>query len=190
MTVVIPARMSTPTQKLSLQNGFSVGLLPLCISEINGALIQKTFHDDSNILERLTDVSRSSEQLRKDPDYLINFWVMKWLSAILPECLLKPVLESHSTLVFSNLPGPQEVAILGHKLKNVAFWIPHRGTTGIGCSLLTYGGKVHITLVGDAAVVRNQRLLDDILKNTVEDIHKLYDMISLSCFTIDLRDRF
>ncbi|XP_043289441.1 uncharacterized protein [Venturia canescens] len=184
LTVVIPARMTVPSKRLSLQNDFSVGLLTLCCDEINGESGSRNETREEALFERLIDVSRSSEKLRKDSDYAINFWVMRWLAALLPERLLRPVLESHSTLVFSNLPGPQEVSIVGHRLKNVAFWIPHRGRTGLGCSFLTYGGKAHFSISADTALVPSQALLDEIVRNTVTDIEKLHDSISLSCLAI------
>ncbi|XP_044585564.1 uncharacterized protein LOC123265749 isoform X2 [Cotesia glomerata] len=123
LTVVIPARMSKPSQKLALKNCFSVGLLPLCISEVNEIWCEPT-NDPRKLLDRLRDVSRSTRKLRTDPDYLINYWVMTWFSAALPEVFLRTFLKSYSTMVFSNLPGPQAVAVLGHTLKKIAFWIP------------------------------------------------------------------
>lgn len=118
--------MTAPSQKLTFKNRFSVGLLPLCISEVNGIYCGHPADDPRKLLDRLRDVSKSYRKLRSDSDYLVNYWVMTWLSAALPEALLRPFLKSHSTMVFSNLPGPQAVAILGHTLKKISFWIPHR----------------------------------------------------------------
>ncbi|CAD6215899.1 GSCOCG00000716001-RA-CDS [Cotesia congregata] len=187
LTIVIPARMSKPNQKLALKNRFSVGLLPLCISEVNGICCEPT-NDPRKLLDRLRDVSRSTRKLRTDPDYLINYWVMTWFSAALPEVFLRTFLKSYSTMVFSNLPGPQAVAVLGHTLKKVAFWIPSRGTTGIGCSLLTYNGNVHLSLQADEAVVSEETSLDEILKGTIDDIKALHDIITLPCFAKSFLD--
>ncbi|XP_057331329.1 uncharacterized protein LOC130671449 [Microplitis mediator] len=182
LTVVIPTRMTAPSQKLTFKNRFSVGLLPLCISEVNGIYCGRPTDDPRKLLDRLRDVSKSYRKLRSDPDYLVNYWVMTWLSAALPEVFLRPFLKSYSTMIFSNLPGPQAVAILGHTLKKIAFWIPHRGTTGIGFSFLTYNGNVHLSLIADEAVVTEEMNLDDILKGTVNDIKRLHDNITLPCF--------
>ncbi|XP_053595545.1 uncharacterized protein LOC103579563 [Microplitis demolitor] len=182
LTVVIPTRMTAPSQKLTFKNRFSVGLLPLCISEVNGIYCGHPADDPRKLLDRLRDVSKSYRKLRSDSDYLVNYWVMTWLSAALPEALLRPFLKSHSTMVFSNLPGPQAVAILGHTLKKISFWIPHRGTTGIGFSFLTYDSNVHLSLIADEALVTEGMNLDDILKGTVNDIKRLHDNITLPCF--------
>ncbi|XP_015108422.1 uncharacterized protein LOC107035502 [Diachasma alloeum] len=184
VTVVIPARMSAPNKQLSLRNRFSVGLLPLCISEANGK--ELILNNDENeetkygrMLERLRDVSKCSEDLRHRPDYLINYWVMSWLSAALPRRILEPFLKSHSTMVFSNLPGPNKIDILGNSLEKVAFWIPHRGTTGIGVSFLTYGGRAHLSVIVDRGIIRDEKILDSIIRGTVDDIQKLHEYITV-----------
>ncbi|KAG7211891.1 hypothetical protein KM043_011102 [Ampulex compressa] len=181
LTVVLPYRMEMSKDTLTLENNFSVGLLPLCISEINEQICYDPMKDPK-ILERLQDVTVANDKLRSGLDYTINFWVMKYLSAILPDVLLRPLLESHSTMVFSNLVGPKEVHILGHSLKNIAFWIPSRSTTGIGCSLLSYRGYLHLSLAADKALVQNEKLLAKILENTVHEIDDLYDRLTASSF--------
>lgn len=179
LTVVIPTRMEPPQEQLSLRNCFSVGLLSLGIS------------DDccnSDGVKRLRGVTASHKHLRDEDDYLINFWVMKWFSAILPEGILRPILKSHSTLIFSNLPGPRLVRIAGRWLKNVAFWIPNRGTSGIGCSALTYGGLLHMSIAADKAVVDSEEVLATILQNTVNEILNLYETLTLSNFSRSFKE--
>ncbi|KAK0080581.1 hypothetical protein PV325_013730 [Microctonus aethiopoides] len=182
ITVVIPGRMTFPNQKLTLNNRFSVGLLPLYISEVDGACDNNSSRDSSKILDRLRAVSASSDELKNNPDYIINFWVMKWLCAGLPECFLRPLLKSTSTMIFSNLPGPQTVKISRHTLKKIAFWIPHRGTTGIGFSFLTYGGNVNFSVIADKAVINNENALNQIIKGTIDNIEQLHASITLPCY--------
>lgn len=129
MTVVLPARISVSEQNSLLDNGFSVALLPLPICRNVESQQAKNFvtsKRDMTIVERLFEVARNSYKLRGDSDYWINFLVMNWLSAALPEVLLRLVLDSHSTLIFSNIPGPREVKIGGHRLGNLVFWVPHK----------------------------------------------------------------
>ncbi|XP_034940638.1 uncharacterized protein [Chelonus insularis] len=181
ITVVVPMRMSVPNQKLTLNNGFSVGLLPLCVSSINGKIFDFSSTVDSNdpwrSFDRLYDISQSSAKLRNNYDYLINYWVMDWLSAALPEFFLRPLLHSRSTMVFSNLPGPQAIKILGNTLKRVVFWIPNRGTTGIGCAFLSYNGSVNLSILADKSVINNEICLDEIVKGTVNEIKKMHENI-------------
>ncbi|XP_076246370.1 uncharacterized protein LOC143186570 [Calliopsis andreniformis] len=186
LSVVLPTKIEEWSEDLPLQNNFSVGILPLCISRVN----DKEFPDpaeNSQILERLEDVKKANEALRNSLDYRVNFLVMKYISGILPEKLLRPILKSHSTMVFSNLVGPQKVKIMGHSLKNIVFWIPNRSYTGIGCSLLTYRGYLHLSLVADKALVPNEKALTQILEDTVDEIDNLYDRLTLSFFSKKLR---
>lgn len=125
LTVVLPIKMENLKEQVHLSNDISVGLLPLCISEINGK-VYSNLDENSRTIERLQQIMKLNNKLQEDFDYLINFWVMKFLSAVLPEILLRPLLESHSTMVFSNLSGCQEVHIVGCPVRNIIFWIPNK----------------------------------------------------------------
>ncbi|XP_015177528.1 PREDICTED: uncharacterized protein LOC107066970 [Polistes dominula] len=180
LTVVLPAKMGNPKEQLS--NDISVGLLPLCISEINGK-VYSNLDEDSRTIERLQDIMKLNNKLQEDLDYMINFWVMKFLSAVLPEILLKPLIESHSTMILSNLPGCQEVRIVGYPVKNIIFWIPNKSNTGIGFSLFTYNEQVHLSVVADKALVKNEKVFSKILGNTVYEIEQLYESLTSTRFS-------
>ncbi|XP_076171217.1 uncharacterized protein LOC143148618 [Ptiloglossa arizonensis] len=186
LSVILPTKIEEWSENQPLQNNITVGILPLCISQVNGKATTDP-RENSQILERLKDVKKANDALRKSPDYKVNFVVIKYLAAVLPERFLRSILQSHSTMVFSNLVGPQEVKILGHSLKNIVFWIPNRSYTGIGCSLLTYRGYLHLSLMADKALVRNEKALTEILENTVSEIDNLYDRLTLSFFSKKLR---
>lgn len=57
---------------------------------------------------------------------------MKITGYLLPKIILKPMMTSvQATLVVSNLPGPSDVYMCKkYKLQKMAFFVPHRGTTG------------------------------------------------------------
>ncbi|XP_050581345.1 uncharacterized protein LOC126917917 isoform X1 [Bombus affinis] len=182
LSVVLPMKIEEWSENLPLQNNFSVGILPLCISQINGKQLADP-RENSQLLERLDAIKRANDTLRKSPDYKVNFLVMKYLTAVLPDKFLRPIFRSYSTMVFSNLVGPQEVKLMGYPLKNIVFWIPNRSYTGIGCSLLTYRGYLHLSLIADKALVQNEKALTRILENTVNEIDNLYDRLTLSFFS-------
>lgn len=182
LTVVLPIKMENPKDKTYLRNDISVGLLPLCISGINGQVFTN-LDEDSRTSERLRDIMKLNNRLKEDLDYLINFWVMKFLSAILPEKLLRPLLESHSTMVFSNLPGCQKVCVAGYPVKNIIFWIPNRSYTGIGCSLFTYNELFNLSIVADKALVKDERVFAKILGNTIYEIDKLHESLTSTRFS-------
>lgn len=180
LTVVLPAKMENSKERLS--NDISVGLLPLCISEINGK-VYSNLDEDSRTIERLQEIMKLNNKLREDLDYLINFWVMKFFSAVLPEILLRLLLESHSTMVFSNLSGCQEVHIVGCPVKNIIFWIPNKSNTGIGFSLFSYNEQLHLSVVADKALVKNEKVFSKILGNTVYEIEQLHESLTSTRFS-------
>lgn len=114
-----------PAKYLRLDNKFSIALLRICIANANGQAIVEP-NRDSQFFKRLQDITRANNELRKSSDVVLNFWVMKYLSALLPVKILKAFLLSHSTMVFSNMCGPEKVHILNNSLSNIAFWIPNK----------------------------------------------------------------
>ena len=101
----------------------------------------------------------------------VNYWIMSTLTALLPERALLPIMESGSTIVVSNLPGPQSVTYVnGYRIGHLTFWLPNRGTTGIGLSILSYGGKLHLGLIADRAVISDREDAQNILETTVNEI--------------------
>ena len=114
-------------ENMTLNNNFSVAFLQMCISNANGRKISEP-NQDSQFFERLQDITKANNEVRNSPDLLLNFWIMKYLFAILPVKILKAlILLNHGTMGFSNLYGPQKVIhILNNSLRNIAFWIPNK----------------------------------------------------------------
>ncbi|XP_018051970.1 PREDICTED: uncharacterized protein LOC108689623 [Atta colombica] len=181
LTVILPIRMLIPDENLTLDNNFSIALLRICISNANGQTIVES-NRDSQFFKRLQDITRTNNKLRKSSDILLNFWIMKYLSALLPGKILKAFLLSHNTMVFSNMCGPEKVHILNNSLSNIVFWIPNKSTTALGFSLLSYGGNLHLSLIADKSIVKDERSLDELLENTVHEINIAYNHIILTRF--------
>lgn len=107
---------------------------------------------------------------------------MSFLTSLLPESMLSSLTESiHSTIAVSNLPGPQTITHLsGYRISNMTFWLPHRGSTGIGISILSYGYKLQLGLIADRAVISNQFDAQRILDGAVAEIrHMAYKKYNL-----------
>ncbi|XP_011052406.1 PREDICTED: uncharacterized protein LOC105144881 isoform X2 [Acromyrmex echinatior] len=181
LTVILPIRMSMPDENLTLDNRFSIALLRICISNANGQTIIEP-NRDSQFFKRLQDITRTNNKLRKSSDILLNFWIMKYLSALLPGKILKAFLLSHNTMVFSNMCGPEKIHILNNFLSNIIFWIPNKSTTALGFSLLSYGGNLNLSLIADKSIVKDERSLDELLENTIHEINIAYNHIILTHF--------
>lgn len=100
---------------------------------------------------------------------------MSFLTPLLPDNILSTLIESvHSTIAVSNLPGPQTcIFINGYRISNMTFWLPNRGSTGIGISILSYDYKLQLGLIADRAVISNQADAQQILDNAVDEIRQM-----------------
>lgn len=109
----------------------------------------------------------------------INYWIMSKMTCLFPETILRKILKSaHSTLAISNLPGPQQMPrIQGRELKNLCFFIPNLGTTAVGITLLTYGGKLQLGILADRAVIRTEDEAHSILRGTIEEIERMGQLL-------------
>jgi len=117
--------MSLPDENLTLDNKFSIALLRICISNTNGQTIVES-NRDLQFFKRLQDITKINNEIRQSSNILLNFWVIKYLSALLPVKILRASLLSHSTMAFSNMCGPEKVRILNNSLSNIVFWIPNK----------------------------------------------------------------
>ncbi|KAL6256388.1 hypothetical protein P5V15_012502 [Pogonomyrmex californicus] len=178
LTAALPIRMAMPDESITLDNKFSVAVLRICVSNANGQTITKS-NRDSQFFQRLQDVTKVHNKVRNSSDILLNFWVMKYLSALLPVNILRASLLSHCTMVFSNMHGPLKVRILNNSLSNIAFWIPNKNTTALGLTLLSYGGNSHLSLMADKSIVENEEYFMKLLENTVQEIDTAYNSIVL-----------
>lgn len=195
ITVVIPARLapfetqatthvvrtkkfSTKVTKITenerndkLENKFSVAMLPLPILSIGTGKLK--------VFSKLRQVRKQCDLLRNSPDYLINYWLLRVVASLLPAWFLRPLLRStHSTLVFSNLPGPTRLTKLaGHTLHDLVFWVPNRTTTGIGVTVLSYAGRLQLGLMADRALIACQQDAQTILEGVATAIQQM-DQIS------------
>lgn len=100
---------------------------------------------------------------------------MSFLTSLLPDHILSVLVESvHSTIAVSNLPGPESCAYVNcYRISNLTFWLPHRGSTGIGISILSYGYKLQFGLIADCAVISNQADAQQILDSAVDEIRHM-----------------
>ncbi|XP_029163505.1 uncharacterized protein LOC114934948 isoform X2 [Nylanderia fulva] len=179
LTAILPIRMTMVNENMTLDNNFSIALLRICISNANGLMISEP-NQDSQFFNRLQDIMKANNELKNNPDILLNFWIMKYIFAILPVKILKALFLSRSTMVFSNMYGPQRVRILNNSLSNIAFWVPNKSTTALGFSLLSYGDNLHLSLMADKSIINDEKSFTEILEDTVHEINHAYNRIILT----------
>lgn len=149
ITMVVPARIERESATLSLKNRFSVAMRPLPLSTTpeHKNSISKFYHT-------ILNMKIFSDILATAPDYQVNYWIMSFVADILPDKLFAKLMQSsHSTLAFSNLPGPQErVTIKGYPLERIGFFLPNFGQTTVGITILSYGGQLQLGIMADKVI--------------------------------------
>jgi hypothetical protein len=76
---------------------------------------------------------------------------------LLPAAVQETVIETFSrkgSAVVSNVPGPTEPLYLcRQRISEMYFWVPQAGSMGVGLSLLSYAGQVHVGMIADRSLV-------------------------------------
>src|SRR5690606_24312659 len=58
------------------------------------------------------------------------------------------------TAVMTNVPGPpMPLYMAGARISGLMFWVPQSGRLGLGISIISYAGKVHVGVATDAGLV-------------------------------------
>ncbi|XP_011688956.1 PREDICTED: uncharacterized protein LOC105450698 isoform X2 [Wasmannia auropunctata] len=179
LTAILPTRMAMPGTNLTLNNDFSFAFLQICIANANGQTIVDP-NRDSQFFKRLKDITRANNEFRKRSDLLVNYWIMKYLSALLPvKMLLKTFFLWDGTVGFSNMRGPEKVRILNNSVRNCVFWVPTKNSIALGLSLLSYGGNLQLSLIADKSIVKDEALFTELLENTVYEIEAAYNDVMM-----------
>lgn len=59
-----------------------------------------------------------------------------------------------------------------------SIYIISRDNTAFGFSLLSYGGKLHLSLIADKSIIKDEKPLMEILEDTVHEIEIAYNNIT------------
>ncbi|XP_075224875.1 uncharacterized protein LOC142326340 [Lycorma delicatula] len=160
------------SSKTDLDNKFSVALLTLPIA------CKSSKGKTEGLFTKLKRVQKYTDILRNSSDYLVNYWILNVIATFFPgPCLRQLVKSTQSSLVVSNMPGPQKLAKLaGHLLHNIVFWVPNRETTGLGVTILSYNGRLQIGVIADRALIPCTDDAQLIVNGTVDAIKKMAQM--------------
>lgn len=172
ITIVIPTRMGPLSQKLELNNRFSVGLQTLPISP--------SAFTKEDCIANIQRTHKKSQELVSRFDLLINYWILGSASALIPLPVLGPMVHSkHCTMVLSNLPGPKETITIGSaQLRELAFWLPNRGSTGLGLTVITYNDRIQMGMGGDQTVFDDpQEESHRVMADLVGEVDKMYSLL-------------
>ena len=111
---------------------------------------------ESNPIGRLARVADCMLGLKRSKQPVLAYGLLSALG-IAPAAvqdLALGLLSGKASIVATNVPGPQQpLYMAGCGLADMMFWVPQTGTVGVGMSILSYNGRVHFGLIGDAKLI-------------------------------------
>ncbi|KAF4525328.1 hypothetical protein B566_EDAN013189 [Ephemera danica] len=168
LSVVIPARLPRGDMNNELDNDFSMVVVQV-----------RTPTGPISALERVHAAEKALRDVCTPATLIVSSLALRLIAGLLPRPLASLALRStQCTAVLSNMPGPtHRLSLAGRPLTELAFWVPHRGTTGVGATALSYAGQLTLGLTVDAAVLAEPedaaRLMDSWERNLLHLEHEL-----------------
>ncbi len=139
----VPVNLRPLEHARKLGNHFGLVFLELPVGE------------DSPIA-RLLRVAENMRELKRSRQAVMAYGLLAAMG-LAPPALQQTALELFSrkaSTVATNVPGPQQPLYLGgSEISEMMFWVPQTGSIGLGISILSYNGRVHFGLIGDARLV-------------------------------------
>ena len=111
---------------------------------------------EDNPVRRVERVAACMRQMKTSRQAIVSYGLLAALG-MAPAPLQRTFLELFSrkaTTVATNVPGPNmPLYLAGCAVRDMMFWVPQTGSIGMGISIMSYHGKVHFGLIGDAKLV-------------------------------------
>jgi WS/DGAT/MGAT family acyltransferase len=160
LRATVPVNLRPLKHARKLGNHFGLVFLELPVGE-------------DNPVRRLERVAECMRQLKTSRQAIVSYGLLAALG-MAPAALQRTALELFSrkaTAVATNVPGPKmPLYLAGCKVSDMMFWVPQTGSIGLGISIMSYNGKVHFGLIGDAKLVPDP---DDIIRRFRPEFEKL-----------------
>lgn len=142
--VSMPVSVRAPSEPPALNNRFATVLLELPVGM-------------ANAVERVRETKRRLDALKRSVEPVVMYGAASVLLRVLPRAMSRGIIDylaNKCTCVVTNVPGPREpLRIAGSTLRTLMFWVPQRARIGLGISILSFSGRVHIGALGDAEVM-------------------------------------
>ena len=143
LRATVPVNLRPLEHARQLGNHFGLVFLELPVGE-------------PNPVRRLERVAACMEQLKCSRQAIVAYGLLAALG-VAPTALQGIALELFSrkaSAVATNVPGPQQPLYLaGAPVRELMFWVPQTGSIGLGISIMSYNGRVHFGLIGDARLI-------------------------------------
>lgn len=143
LRATVPVNLRPLEHARKLGNHFGLVFLELPVGE-------------ANPMCRVQRVAAHMRELKNARQAMVTYGLLAAVGMTTPK-VQKFALELFSrkaSLVATNVPGPQmPLYMAGSEIREMMFWVPQNGSIGLGISILSYNGRVHFGLIGDARLV-------------------------------------
>jgi diacylglycerol O-acyltransferase / wax synthase len=143
LRATLPVNLRPAGEPPSLGNRFGLVVLPLPIGI-------------AHPLRRLEAVRAAMQALKGSPQAAAAFVTLTALGHVpaAVETLVIDMLSGKSSLVITNVPGPQRpIYLCDRRVAEMHFWVPQSGSIGLGISVFSYAGEVHFGVIADRGLV-------------------------------------
>ncbi|MCB9745055.1 MAG: wax ester/triacylglycerol synthase family O-acyltransferase [Alphaproteobacteria bacterium] len=143
VTTFVPVNLRPLDGPIELGNRFGLVFLTLPVS----------FHTP---LGRLRELKRRMDVIKDSPEALLAYGLLAAMGQA-PTGVEHQVVRlfgRKASAVMTNVPGPrQPIALGGHEVGGLMFWVPQSGGVGMGVSIFSYNGSVLLGVTTDAGLV-------------------------------------
>ena len=133
--------------------------------------------DSADPLKTILETRRRVNDLKTSGDAFGIRTTQRILAFFLPDVLndyIYSIILRKSSMVLSNVPGPQSVlSVGGVKVDFMTFWPPQKDNIGLCVSITSYNGTVLVGVGSDHAVLENPKELVNKLDDIVESLSKM-----------------
>lgn len=143
LRATVPVNLRPLEHARKLGNHFGLVFLELPVGE-------------ANPLARLERVAAHMRELKNARQAMVTYGLLAAVGMTTPKVqqFALELFSRKASLVATNVPGPQmPLYMAGSEISEMMFWVPQNGSIGLGISILSYNGRVHFGLIGDARLV-------------------------------------
>jgi len=163
--VSMPVNIRKKGEELSLGNQFGLVNLVLPVNIEDPVL-------------RFKEVKKRNDLIKNSPEASMSFQAFSAMG-MMPGKISKKAADffaDKGTAVYSNVPGPQKpLYFSGQKIKNMMFWVPRTGHTGMGISIISYNGKITMGLATDEKRVADPQVILQYFQEEMKELKQLVE---------------
>lgn len=156
----VPINLRQPDEMGTLGNKFGLLFLDLPVGI-------------ADPLERLYEVHKRMEGLKSSKEGPVGLVILGSMGVTPQEFhgTLVELFGKKLTAVMTNVPGPpMPLYMAGSRIDGLMFWVPQSGRLGLGISIISYAGRVHVGVATDAGLVPDP---DNIIEGFYQEFEAL-----------------